>query len=46
MEDTMLPNDYVELEGEDLELFKRLVTLLDDVDDVQNVYHNVKNINA
>ena len=42
----MLPNDYVELEGEDLELFKRLVTLLDDVDDVQNVYHNVKNINA
>ena len=46
MEDTMLPNDYVELEGEDLELFKRLVTLLDDVDDVQNVYHNVRNINA
>ena len=42
----MLPNDYVELEGEDLELFKRLVTLLDDVDDVQNVYHNVRNINA
>ena len=38
----MLPNDYVELEGEDLELFKRLVTLLDDVDDVQNVYHNVR----
>ena len=46
MEDTMLPKDFVVLEGEDLELFKRLVTLLDDVDDVQNVYHNVKNINA
>lgn len=45
MEDTMLPNEYVELEGEDLKLFQRLVTLLDDVDDVQQVYHNVRNIN-
>ena len=41
----MLPNEYVELEGEDLKLFQRLVTLLDDVDDVQQVYHNVRNIN-
>lgn len=46
MEDTMLANDTVELEGEDLDLFKRLVTLLDDVDDVQNIYHNVSNLNA
>ncbi|WP_416327256.1 YebC/PmpR family DNA-binding transcriptional regulator [[Eubacterium] hominis] len=45
MEDTMLPNEYVTLEGEDLKLFQRLVTLLDDVDDVQQVYHNVGNIN-
>ena len=29
---------------EDLTLFKRLVTLLDEVDDVQNVYHNVSNL--
>lgn len=43
LERKMVPNDEVELEGEDLELFKRLLTLLDDVDDVQNVYHNVTN---
>ena len=45
LEDTMLANEYVELHGEDLKLFQRLVTLLDDVDDVQQVYHNVSNIN-
>ena len=42
LEDKMVPNETVTLEGEDLELFKRLLTLLDDVDDVQNVYHNVE----
>lgn len=46
LEPTMLPNEYVELEGEDLELFQRLIRLLDEVDDVQNVYHNVSNING
>ena len=45
LEDKMVPNETVSLEGEDLDLFKRLVTLLDDVDDVQNVYHNVDNLN-
>lgn len=45
MELMMLPHEYVELEGEDLMLFKRLLTMLDDVDDVQNVYHNVSNVN-
>ena len=45
LEDKMVPNEEVELQGEDLELFKRFVTLLDDVDDVQNVYHNVSNLN-
>lgn len=44
LEDKMVPNETVELQDEDLELFKRLVTLLDDVDDVQNVYHNVSNL--
>lgn len=44
LERKMVPNEEVELEGEDLELFQRLLTLLDDVDDVQNVYHNVANI--
>lgn len=46
LELTMLPNEYVELEGEDLELFQRLIRLLDDVDDVQNVYHNVSNLDV
>lgn len=41
----MIPNEYCTLEGDDLMLFKRLLTLLDDVDDVQNVYHNVENVN-
>lgn len=38
-----LPNEYVTIaEGEETELFNRLITLLEDVDDVQNVYHNVQ----
>lgn len=41
----MIANEYCTLEGDDLMLFKRLLTLLDDVDDVQNVYHNVENAN-
>lgn len=33
--------DTVTLEGEDKEKFERLLTMLDDIDDVSNVYHNV-----
>ena len=32
------------LEGDEKDLFERLLTALDDVDDVQNVYHNVENL--
>lgn len=39
---TMLPNEYVTLDGEDKELFDRLLALLDEVDDVNKVYHNVR----
>ncbi|MGG0655247.1 YebC/PmpR family DNA-binding transcriptional regulator [Rummeliibacillus pycnus] len=39
---TMLPQTEVQLEGEDLEKFERLIDLLDDLEDVQNVYHNVE----
>ena len=46
LEPTMLPHEYVELEGEDKELFERLLRLLDDDDDVQNVYLNVSNVSA
>ena len=39
----MLPQEYVKLTDEhDIELWNRLLTLLDDVDDVQEVYHNVE----
>ena len=33
--------DMVTLEGEDLELFNKLYSLLDEVDDVIDIYHNV-----
>ncbi len=45
LENKLLPQETVELTAEeDVNLFKRLLTLLDDVDDVQNVYYNVSNL--
>lgn len=38
---TMLPKDKITLDGDDLELFNRLLTMLEDIEDVQNLYHNV-----
>ena len=38
-----LPQDTVELEGEDMELFERLMNNLNDCDDVDQIYHNVAN---
>lgn len=38
---SLLPKERINLEGESLDEFNRLLTLLDEVDDVQNVYHNV-----
>jgi YebC/PmpR family DNA-binding regulatory protein len=38
----MYPKEKVTLTGEDKELFERLLTLLDDVEDVKTVYHNVE----
>ena len=37
----MYAKDKVTLEGEDLELFQRLIGLLDEIDDVTDIYHNV-----
>lgn len=37
----MLPQNVVTLQGEDLAKFQRLVDALEDLDDVQDVYHNV-----
>ena len=39
---TMIPNDYVTLTGEDAEKFKNMLDVLDEVGDVQAVYHNAK----
>jgi YebC/PmpR family DNA-binding regulatory protein len=38
---TMLPKDKITLAGEDKALFERLITMLEDIEDVQNIYHNV-----
>ena len=38
---TMLSNETVTLDGEDKDNFDNLLTMLDDVEDVQKVYHNV-----
>ena len=38
---SMLANEMVTLEGEDKENFEKLLNMLDDVEDVQKVYHNV-----
>ena len=37
----MYAKDKVTLEGEDLELFNRLLSLLEEIDDVSDIYHNV-----
>lgn len=39
---TMLPKEKITLQGEDLEIFNKLVGMLDDIEDVQHVYHNVE----
>lgn len=39
---TWLPGEYCTVEGEDKEMFDRLINLLNEDDDVQDVYHNVK----
>ncbi len=38
---TMIPQNKITLEGEDLAKFERLIDALEDLDDVQDVYHNV-----
>ena len=38
----MVPLDKVSLSGEDKETFDKLLAMLDDIEDVQNVYHNVE----
>lgn len=37
------PQDTVELEGDDMMMFERLMTLLNNAEDVDQIYHNVAN---
>jgi YebC/PmpR family DNA-binding regulatory protein len=37
-----IPHSFTALEGDDREMFDKFVAMLDDLDDVQNVYHNVQ----
>ena len=39
---SMIPKDKIELSGEDKEIFDRLVTMLEDIEDVKDIYHNVE----
>ena len=38
----MLPTSTVELSEEAMEKFQKLIDVLEDLDDVQQVYHNVE----
>ena len=39
---SMLPNETITLEGEELARFEKLLDTLEELDDVQEVYHNVE----
>ena len=39
---SMLPQSEMTLPGEDLEIFEKLIDVLESDDDVQKVYHNVE----
>lgn len=41
LEIRMIPNERITLSPEELDSFRKLLGFLDDVDDVQNVFHNV-----
>ena len=38
----MFAKDKITLEGEDKEVFEKLLNLLEEVEDVSNIYHNVE----
>ena len=41
---TFLPNEYVDLSDDDAQKIKDMLAMLDECEDVQNVYHNVNNL--
>lgn len=40
----MLPDNYIDLDDAKLEQFQKMLDALNDLDDVQEVYHNVNNV--
>ena len=38
---TYIAKEKIDISGDDLVIFERILSMLDDVEDVQNVYHNV-----
>ena len=38
----MIPQSEVTLTGEDLEKFEKMIDVLDELEDVQQIYHNVE----
>jgi transcriptional/translational regulatory protein YebC/TACO1 len=42
LETTMVPHETVHLSGDDEELFNRFMNMIDELDDVQEVYQNVE----
>ncbi|SDJ28100.1 MULTISPECIES: YebC/PmpR family DNA-binding transcriptional regulator [Ferrimonas] len=41
---TFIPQTYVNVEGDDVATFEKFMAMLEDCDDVQEVYHNVENL--
>ena len=39
---TLVPNQYVEVSGEEADKLHNFIDALDDLEDVQTVYHNAK----
>ena len=39
---TFIPQTHTDLSGEDAEMFEKFLDLLNDCDDVQEVYHNAQ----
>lgn len=38
-----IPHSFTTIAGDDVELFEKFLSMLNDLDDVQNIYHNVEN---
>ncbi|MBY5923118.1 YebC/PmpR family DNA-binding transcriptional regulator [Ferrimonas balearica] len=39
---TFVPQTYTKVEGDDVAMFEKFIAMLEDCDDVQNVYHNAE----